>query len=73
MRVILRRVAPKGSLSIHGFFGRGAKAILSLALLAQDDARHAVLKSPQRAKRSGRPPARSAGTLTASESERPYL
>jgi len=46
MRVILRRVAPKGSLSIHGFFGRGAKAILSLALLAQDDARHAVPSHP---------------------------
>jgi len=42
MRVILRRVAPKGSLSIPGFYGRGAKVILSLALLAQDDARHAV-------------------------------
>ena len=35
--VILRREAPKGSLSIQGFYGRGAKAILSLALLAQDD------------------------------------
>ena len=37
--VILRREAPKGSLSIQGFYGRGAKAILSLALLAQDDSR----------------------------------
>jgi len=27
-RVILRRAAPKGSLSIQGFYGRGAKAIL---------------------------------------------
>ena len=36
-RVILRREAPKGSLSIQGFYGRGAKAILSLASLAQDD------------------------------------
>ena len=35
--VILRREAPKGSLSIQGFYGRGAKAILSLASLAQDD------------------------------------
>jgi len=32
--VILRREAPKGSLSIQGFYGRGAKAIpTSLALL----------------------------------------
>ena len=38
-RVILRREAPKGSLSIQGFYGRGARAILSLASLAQDDAR----------------------------------
>jgi hypothetical protein len=37
-RVILRREAPKGSLSIQGFYARGAKAILSLASLAQDDA-----------------------------------
>ena len=37
--VILSRAATKGSLSIHGFYGRGAKAILSLAPLAQDDAR----------------------------------
>jgi len=28
----------QGSLSIQGFYGRGAKAILSLAPLAQDDA-----------------------------------
>jgi len=38
-RVILRRAAPKGSLSIQGFYGRGAKAVLLLASLAQDDAR----------------------------------
>jgi len=37
MRVILRRAAPKGSLSIQGFYCRGATAILSLASLAQDD------------------------------------
>ena len=40
--VILRREAPKGSLSIQGFYGRGAKAILSLALLAQDDSRRSL-------------------------------
>ena len=37
--VILSREATKGSLSIQGFYGRGAKAILSLASLAQDDHR----------------------------------
>jgi len=37
LRVILSRGATKGSLSIQGFYGRGAKAILSLASLAQDD------------------------------------
>jgi len=36
--VILRSEATKGSLSIQGFYGRGATAILSLASLAQDDA-----------------------------------
>ena len=36
--VILRSEATKGSLSIQGFYGRGAIAILSLASLAQDDA-----------------------------------
>ena len=41
-RVILRREAPKGSLSIQGFYGRGARAILSLAPLAQDDSRRRV-------------------------------
>ena len=35
--VILRSAATKGSLSIQGFYGRGATAILSLASLAQDD------------------------------------
>jgi len=35
--VILSREATKGSLSIQGFYSRGAKAILSLASLAQDD------------------------------------
>ena len=40
--VILSREATKGSLSIQGFYGRGAKAILSLAPLAQDDARRRV-------------------------------
>jgi len=39
LAVILRREAPKGSLSIQGFSCRGAKAILSLASLAQDDPR----------------------------------
>jgi len=38
--VILSREATKGSLSVQGFYGRGAKAILSLAPLAQDDARN---------------------------------
>ena len=48
-RVILRREAPKGSLSIQGFYGRGAKAILSLAPLAQDDARGSLrMKSEAR-------------------------
>jgi len=37
--VILSREATKGSLSIQGFYGRGATAILSLASLAQDDHR----------------------------------
>jgi hypothetical protein len=41
-RVILRREAPKGSLSIQGFSCLGAKAIPSLASLAQDDARSAT-------------------------------
>src|SRR5205085_7612844 len=40
--VILSRAATKGSLSIHGFYCLGARAILSLAPLAQDDA-HASL------------------------------
>jgi len=35
--VILRSEATKGSLSIQGFYGRGATAILSLASLAEDD------------------------------------
>ena len=44
--VILRREAPKGSLSIQGFYGRGAKAILSLALLAQDDSQATLRPTP---------------------------
>ena len=39
VRVILRRAAPKGSLSRHGSKSLGWTAILSLASLAQDDAR----------------------------------
>ena len=45
--VILSREATKGSLSIQGFYGRGAKAILSLAPLAQDDAAGAVTMTPE--------------------------
>jgi len=73
MRVILRRVAPKGSLSIHGFYRpwRESDPFTRFARSGWRASRSS--KSPQRAKRSGRPPARSAGTLTASESERPYL
>jgi len=44
--VILRREAPKGSLSIQGLYGRGAKAILSLAALVQDDAQWPPSPSP---------------------------
>ena len=45
LAVILSREATKGSLSIQGFYGRGAKAILSLASLAQDDARGCFARS----------------------------
>ena len=37
-RVILSREATKGSLSIRGFYGRGAKAILRSLRSHQDDA-----------------------------------
>jgi hypothetical protein len=55
LAVILSREATKGSLSIQGFYGRGATAILSLASLAQDDyrGRFATEDDPQGLARSG--------------------
>ena len=55
LAVILSREATKGSLSIQGFYGRGATAILSLASLAQGDyrGRFATQDDPQGLARSG--------------------